>query len=93
MTTQTQEKQSDQRSCRAVTGEVISIAGEKSLTVSIENLVKHTRYNKYVRCKTKLGVHDAAGEAKIGDIVEIVPCRRMSKNKAHRLLRVVRAAE
>ena len=93
MTTETQVKQANQRARGATVGEVVSIAGDKTLTVSVENLVKHPRYNKYVRCKTKLGVHDANNAAKVGDLVEIAPCRKMSKNKAHRLVRVVRSAE
>jgi len=93
MTTETQIKQAEPKARRAKVGEVVSIAGEKSLTVSVENLVKHERYNKYVRRQTKLGVHDVNGVAKVGDLVEIVPCRKMSKNKAHRLVRVVRSAE
>jgi small subunit ribosomal protein S17 len=93
MTTETQTKQADKRARRATVGEVVSIAGDKTLTVSVENLVKHPQYNKYVRRKTKLGVHDAKNAAKVGDLVEIMLCRKMSKNKAHRLVRVVRSAE
>jgi small subunit ribosomal protein S17 len=93
MTTETQVKQAEPKALRAKVGEVVSIAGDKSLTVSIENLVKHERYNKYVRRRTKLGVHDDKSVAKVGDLVEIVPCRKMSKNKAHRLVRIVRSAE
>ncbi|MCK5114113.1 MAG: 30S ribosomal protein S17 [Phycisphaerae bacterium] len=91
MTTETQVKQAKAKARRAKVGEVKSIAGEKSLTVAVEDLVKHPRYNKYVRQITKLGVHDEKGAAKVGDIVEIVPCRKLSKNKAHRLVRVVRS--
>ncbi len=93
MTTETQSKQANQRAPKATVGEVVSIAGDKTLTVSVENLVKHERYNKYVRRKTKLGVHDTENAAKVGDLVEVIPCRKMSKNKAHRLVRVVRSAE
>ena len=93
MTTETQVKQTEPKPRRAKVGEVVSIAGDKTLTVSVESLVKHERYNKYVRRRTKLGVHDVKNAAKVGDLVEIIPCRKMSKNKAHRLFRVVRSAE
>jgi small subunit ribosomal protein S17 len=42
---------------------------------------------------TKFSVHDPKEDAQIGDLVEIIPCRRISKNKSWRLLKVVRRGE
>ena len=73
---------------------LVSKAGEdKTIRVSIQNLVKPQMYGKSVRPRTKGAVHDAANAASVGDTVEIVPCRRMSKMKNWRLLRVVRTAK
>ena len=74
------------------TGIVRSIAGQKSITVVVNNLVKHDMYNKFVRRRTTLQVRDEQSEAKIGDEVEITPCRPVSKRIAHRLVRVVTVA-
>ncbi len=74
------------------TGVVTSTGGDKTILVIIENLVKHARYGKYVRRRTKLAVHDPKSGAALGDLVEIVPCRRMSKSKSWRFVRVVRPA-
>ncbi len=74
-------------------GEVSAISGDKTIRVHVDNMVKHPRYGKYVRQRTKISVHDENSKAKVGDKVEIVECRPMSKTKTHRLLRVVRAAE
>jgi len=71
---------------------VTSTGGEKTIRVVVNTLVKHPRYSKYVRRRTKLAVHDPRNQASLGDLVEIVPCRRMSKSKSWRLLRVVRPA-
>ena len=92
MTTETQIKQANQRAPKATVGEVVSIAGDKTVTVSVENLVKHERYNKYVRRKTKLGVHDPQNQAAIGDRVEITECRPISKTKNWRLVKVLEKA-
>ena len=71
-------------------GTVSSRSGEKTVSVVVDNLVKHERYGKFIRRRTKLAVHDADNVANAGDVVEIAPCRRLSKSKSWRLLRVVR---
>ena len=73
-------------------GVVSSAGGNKTIQVEVENLVKHPRYGKYLRRKTKVAVHDRENTASVGDLVEIVSCRRLSKTKSYRLLRVVRPA-
>ena len=72
-------------------GVVTSTAGKQTIRVVIDSLTKHPKYGKYVHHRTKLAVHDPENTAKLGDMVEIVPCRRMSKNKSWRLLRVLRS--
>ena len=78
---------------RSQTGVVASISGDKTIRVFVNNLVKHPTYGKYVRRRSKLAVHDPGGTAAVGDVVEILPCRRLSKTKAYRLKRVVRSSE
>jgi small subunit ribosomal protein S17 len=75
------------------TGVVTSTGGEKTIRVVVNSLVKNPVYGKYVRRRTKLAVHDPGGVAHLGDLVEIAPCRRMSKTKAWRLVRIVRSAD
>jgi len=71
-------------------GVVRSISGDKTISVMVNTLVKHRRYGKYVRRRTKLTTHDPDNQAGVGDLVEIVQCRRLSRSKAWRLVRVVR---
>lgn len=73
------------------TGVVRSKGTDKTIHVVMDSLVKHPQYGKFVRSRTKLAVHDPGNAANEGDIVEIVPCRRMSKTKCWRLVRVLRA--
>lgn len=85
--TQTQDKQNKAR--RIQIGEVVAVSGNKTISVAVTRLAKHAIYNKYLRRTTKLAVHDEHGKAAVGDRVEIVPCRRLSRSKAHRLARVI----
>jgi small subunit ribosomal protein S17 len=77
---------------RLAIGKVVSNKMEKTITVSIERLVKHPTYGKYVRRTTKLMAHDANNECKEGDTVAIKPCRPLSRRKSWMLVRVVERA-
>jgi small subunit ribosomal protein S17 len=50
---------------------------------------KHPKYGKYIKNRTILQVHDAKNESKLGDVVEVMPCRPISKSKRWALVRVV----
>ena len=77
---------------KTVTGIVTTHSGDKSIRVTIEYKVRHPKYGKYIRRRTRLGVHDERNEGKVGDLVEIAECRPMSKSKSWRLVRVVQKA-
>jgi small subunit ribosomal protein S17 len=77
---------------RLLTGKVVSNKMDKTIAVSIERLVKHPMYGKYVRRTTKLLAHDENNECKEGDTVSIKPCRPMSRRKSWSLVRVVERA-
>jgi small subunit ribosomal protein S17 len=69
---------------------VVSISGDKSIKVQIDYKVKHPMYGKYIKRRTTLGVHDENNVAGIGDTVDIVECRPISKSKNFRLVSVVK---
>jgi small subunit ribosomal protein S17 len=77
---------------RLAFGKVVSNKMDKTIAVSIERLVKHPMYGKYIRRTTKVLAHDASNEAKEGDQVAIKPCRPMSRRKAWMLVRIVERA-
>lgn len=77
---------------KTVTGVVISNSGNKSIKIAIDFKVKHPKYGKYVKRRTKLGVHDEHNQAGVGDLVEVTQCRPYSKTKSWRLLKVVEKA-
>jgi small subunit ribosomal protein S17 len=77
---------------RSLTGRVVSIKMDKTISVAIERLVKHPQYGKYIRRTTKLLAHDENNECKAGDTVSIAPCRPLSRRKSYMLVRVVERA-
>ncbi len=82
------EKQ-EQHKQRTVTGRVVSNKMDKTVSVSIERLVKHPMYGKYIRRTTKLLAHDESNECRQGDKVAIAECRPMSKRKAWQVVNIV----
>ncbi len=77
---------------RRTIGRVVSNKMQKSVTVSVERLVKHPVYGKFVRRTTKVMAHDAEGTCREGDTVAIVECRPISKNKSWRVVEVLSRA-
>lgn len=80
------------RKLKTLAGVVISNSGDKSIGVAIDFKVRHPKYGKYVKRRTKLGVHDERNEAGVGDVVEIAQCRPLSKTKSWRLVNILQKA-
>ncbi|MHC4581482.1 MAG: 30S ribosomal protein S17 [Planctomycetota bacterium] len=78
---------------KTLTAAVVSKSGDKSVTVAIDYKVKHPKYGKYMRRRTKLAVHDQHNQSSVGDVVEIAQCRPRSKRKSWRLLKIVQKVE
>jgi small subunit ribosomal protein S17 len=80
------------RKLKTLTGVVISNSGDKSIKIAIDFKVRHPKYGKYVKRRSKLAVHDERNQAGVGDVVEVAQCRPHSKTKSWRLVRVVEKA-
>ncbi len=78
---------------REITGTVIKRAGDKSATVLVERKVLHPRYHKTVKRFKKYIIHDEANTLNVGDIVNAIECRPLSKSKSFRLLNIVKRGE
>jgi len=78
---------------RVISGKVVKKAGDKTATVLVERKVLHPRYHKTVKRFKKYLVHDERNEANIGDTVNAIECRPLSKNKAFRLLEITERGE
>lgn len=78
---------------KVMTGQVVSTAMQKTAVVTIERLVKHETYGKYVRRRSKYKIHDEKNECKVGDVVRFMETRPVSKDKRWRLLDFVTRVE
>jgi small subunit ribosomal protein S17 len=74
-------------------GLIVSDRAEKTVTVSVEALVRHPMYKKRVRRSRKFLVHDERNEARVGDTVRIVETRPLSAHKRWRLANIISRAE
>ena len=81
------QSKADQRgSRRVIVGTVTSSNMEKTVTVTVVRRVRDRRFHKFLTRRVKYHVHDEHNTAKVGDIVEIIESRPMSKTKRWRLL-------
>ena len=80
------------KAARAVSGRVISNKMDKTITVLVERRVQHPVYGKFMTRRTKLKAHDENRECQEGDLVQIEECRRLSRSKAWRLVKVLEKA-
>ena len=62
---------------------------QKTITVERTRLVKHARYGKYLKRRKRFPVHDETGKARVGDVVEFIESKPISKRKRWRLLSVI----
>jgi small subunit ribosomal protein S17 len=74
-------------------GIVTSDKMQKSIVVSVERKVKHTKYGKFVKKTTKFVAHDENNDCNIGDMVKIMETRPLSKSKNWRLVEIIERAK
>ena len=74
-------------------GLVVSDKMDKTIVVAVQDSVKHPLYGKIVKRTVKLKAHDEKNECGIGDKVEIMETRPLSKDKNWRLLRIIEKAK
>jgi len=86
----TAEGAMEARSARKkMVGTVTSDKMDKTVVVRVERLVPHEVYKKYVRRRENFKAHDEKNEFRVGDRVEIVETRPMSKDKRWRVARLI----
>jgi small subunit ribosomal protein S17 len=70
-------------------GRVVSAKSAKTITIAVERLVRHPIYERIMKKTTKFVAHDEENTAGVGDTVEVMETRPLSKTKRWRLVRVV----
>ncbi len=74
-------------------GQVVSDKMDKTIVVAIKDNVKHPLYKKVIKTTYKLKAHDENNECGIGDTVEVMETRPLSKDKRWRLVRIIEKAK
>lgn len=74
-------------------GKVVSDKMQKTVVVAVERLVQHPLYKKAVKETVKFKAHDENNDAKIGDIVEVMETRPLSKDKCWRIVQILERAK
>ena len=74
-------------------GIVTSDKMDKTVVVTIKDRVKHPLYNKIVDKSVKYKAHDENNECGVGDKVQIMECRHMSKDKNWRVVEIIEKAK
>ena len=84
----------EERNLRKVRqGVVVSDANDKTIVVAVEERKPHPIYKKMITSTKKVHAHDENNEAGIGDTVQIMETRPLSKMKRWRLLKIVEKAK
>lgn len=74
-------------------GKVVSDKMDKTVVVAVERLVQHPLYKKAVKKTVKFKAHDENNESHIGDTVEIMEIRPLSKDKRWRVVEILERAK
>lgn len=74
-------------------GIVVSDKMDKTITVAVEEHVRHPLYKKYIKQSKTFKAHDEANEAGQGDRVRIMETRPLSKSKSWRLIKIIEKAK
>jgi len=74
-------------------GKVISVKMDKTIVVAIEDNVKHPLYGKIIKRTKKLHAHDENNICGVGDKVEVMETRPLSKTKRWRLVEIIEKAK
>lgn len=80
---------SERRIRKRMVGVVVSDKMDKTIVVVVNRLVQHPVYKKYIHRRAKFKAHDEQNTARMGDKVEIIQSRPLSRTKRWRLSRIV----
>lgn len=75
---------------RKFVGEVVANKMQKTIVVKVTSSKWHSKYHKQYQVSQKYKVHDETNQAKVGQTVEFVECRPLSKQKRWRLVSIIK---
>jgi small subunit ribosomal protein S17 len=78
---------------KTLIGEVVSNKMTKTVSVRVDRLMKHPKFNRYVRRSRTFMAHDEQGLCQPGDLVQIIESRPLSRHKRWRIMTLLQRAE
>ncbi len=78
---------------KVLVGKVVSDKMDKTVVVAVERLMRHPLYKKVLKKTTKFKAHDEKNECRVGDKVEIMETRPLSKEKRWRVVNILEKAK
>ncbi|MGF0039551.1 30S ribosomal protein S17 [Peptoniphilaceae bacterium SGI.131] len=78
---------------RTEIGLVVSDKMDKTIVVEVSTSIKHPMYKKFIKRSKKIKAHDENNVAKLGDKVQVMETRPLSKTKRYRLVEVLEQAK
>ena len=86
METKIEQKNTEMKKGHHLTGIVVSDKMKDTVVVKVQRFIKHPKYGKYIKMDKKYKAHDEGNTKKIGDKVEIVETKPISKDKNFRII-------
>ncbi|HHW20549.1 MAG TPA: 30S ribosomal protein S17 [Thermodesulfovibrio thiophilus] len=74
-------------------GTVISNKMDKTVVIAVERVFQHPFYKKTIKTRKNYKAHDEENRCQIGDVVEIIESRPISKEKRWKVLRIIKEGE
>ena len=83
----------DRGNRKVLVGKVVSNKMDKTIVVAVEEQLRHPAYGKIVKWSNKFKAHDEDNQCSIGDMVEIMETRPLSREKCWRLVRILQKVQ
>jgi small subunit ribosomal protein S17 len=83
----------ERASRKEIIGKVLKNKMDKSIVVSVVRKVQHPMYGKFLKKTSTFMAHDEKNECNVGDVVQIMETRPLSKNKRWRLVQIIEKAK
>jgi small subunit ribosomal protein S17 len=78
---------------KTLVGRVVSDRMNKTVAITIERMLQHSKYKKIVKKTSKIYAHDEENQCRTGDMVRVVSTRPLSKLKRWRVVEVIERAQ
>ncbi len=78
---------------KSLQGVVVSNKMDKTVVVSIQRSTRHPLYKKIIRKNKRYKAHDERNECQVGDVVRILECRPLSRQKNFRVVQILERAK